>query len=218
MSERKVGRREVMQRLTTSCKQIDVQLVSRQWLPWKRTLTPPSSASPVLLLSMTLYHMGYPFGEFGSTVPAVSPPSLLPTQSLPYTVATEWKTEKALMLCKYCSPITKTLLCYQHRFSHKSKHSTTGAAMKTVNSIPARPSTFTKTFEQCLTCINSTVGCIQVGQNPAEPPVQVKWPRNSDHSLLHFFTFTSLFTLLHFFIPLVSKGGSGLSFYICIFL
>lgn len=138
-----------MQRLTTSCKQIDIQPVSRQWLPWKKTLTPPSSAaSPVLLPGMTLYHMEYSFREFGSPVPAVSPPSLLPTHLLPCTVEAERETEKALMLCKHCLSIPKTLVCYQHWFSHKSKHSTIGVAMKKVKSIPARPSTFTKTFEQ----------------------------------------------------------------------
>jgi len=29
--------------------------------------------------------------------------------------------EKALMLCKHCSATAKTLVCYQHCSSHKSK-------------------------------------------------------------------------------------------------
>lgn len=33
--------------------------------------------------------------------------------------------EKASMLCKQCSEITRTLWCYQHCFCHKSKNSTT---------------------------------------------------------------------------------------------
>lgn len=37
---------------------------------------------PVLLVSMTLYEVEYPFGQFGSPVPAVSPPCILPTPSL----------------------------------------------------------------------------------------------------------------------------------------
>lgn len=113
ISERKELGGQAMQRVTSSHKQIDVQPVSRQWLPWKTTLTPPSSS--------------------------------------------------------------------------------------------ARPITFTQTFEQLLTCIN-TVGCIQVGQNPAERPVQVKWPRNSVHLALNHSV------PLHFCMPVMSKGGSVLSF------
>ncbi|PKU31525.1 rna-directed dna polymerase from mobile element jockey-like [Limosa lapponica baueri] len=36
----------------------------------------------LLLLNMTSYGMEYPFGQFESAVPALSPPSLLPTPSL----------------------------------------------------------------------------------------------------------------------------------------
>lgn len=33
----------------------------------------------------------------------------------------ERRMEKSLMLCKCCSAIGKTYVCYQHNFSHKSK-------------------------------------------------------------------------------------------------
>lgn len=32
-----------------------------------------------------------------------------------------WETENALILCKCCSVVTKTSLCYQHGFQQKSK-------------------------------------------------------------------------------------------------
>ena len=75
--EKKEGKEEVMQRhtLATSHQQTDAQLVSEQWLFWK-------DFPPVLLLSMMLYGMEYPFGWFGSAVSSVSLPSLLPTPSL----------------------------------------------------------------------------------------------------------------------------------------
>ena len=49
------------------------------------------------------------------------------------------RAEKALALCKHCSAITKTSLCYQHCFSTTPKHSPILATMKKINSIPAKP-------------------------------------------------------------------------------
>lgn len=46
--------------------------------------------------------------------------------------------QTALILCKHCPAIAKTLMCYQCCFSHKSK--TICAAVKKVNSIPTKPS------------------------------------------------------------------------------
>lgn len=43
------------------------------------------------------------------------------------------------MLCKHCLAIAKTLVCYQHCFGHRSKTCAMLAAMKEINSIPARP-------------------------------------------------------------------------------
>jgi len=81
--------------------------------------------SPPLLymLSMTPYGMEYPFGQLGSAVLAVSPPSFLCTSSL-LTGRVVQEAEKPLTLCKHCSAITKTSLYYQHCFQHKSKTQT----------------------------------------------------------------------------------------------
>jgi len=50
-----------------------------------------------LLLSITFYAAGYPFGQLRSAVPAVSPPSFLLSPSL-LAVGTEWEEERALIL------------------------------------------------------------------------------------------------------------------------
>lgn len=71
------------QSLTAIPKQTDAQAVSEQR---------PNSQS--MLLSMTVYAMGYPFTQLSFTVSAASPPSLLAGE-------TGWETEKAMMVCKY---------------------------------------------------------------------------------------------------------------------
>jgi len=63
------------QSLITSHKQTNAQPVSEQWPLWK-------DYPPLLLLSMALYGMEYLFSQLRSTVPVVSPSSLLPTSSL----------------------------------------------------------------------------------------------------------------------------------------
>lgn len=92
-------------------------------LSWKKLS--PSSYTPhpnshILLLSITSYAMRHPFGQLGSAVPAPSPPSILPTPRVLTEVA-KWEREKALMLCKDCSSIAKTVICYQHWFGHQPK-------------------------------------------------------------------------------------------------
>ena len=87
---------------------------------------------------MMSYGMEYPFGQLGSAVPAASPPSFLCTPSL-LAGGVVRETEKALTLCKHCSAITKTSLCYQHCFRHKCKtYSPLLVTMKKINSIPAK--------------------------------------------------------------------------------
>ena len=54
----------------------DAQLVPEQ------QFTPPSQFLPVYRLGMTSYGMEYSFGQFGSAVLAVSPPSFLCPSSL----------------------------------------------------------------------------------------------------------------------------------------
>lgn len=66
-----------------------------------------------LLPNIMLGGLGYPFGEFGSAIPVVSPPS-------PLLGGRE--TEKALMLHEHSSAIAKTLVCYKHVFSYKSEN------------------------------------------------------------------------------------------------
>lgn len=51
----------------------------------------PWLAPTVLFLRTISYNMGYPFGQLGS------------------------------VLCRHCSAIVKTLVCYQHTFVHESK-------------------------------------------------------------------------------------------------
>ena len=80
-----------------------------------------------LLLSVMLYGMEYSFGQFGSSVVPVSPPSLLPTPSLFMDGGgrdDDWQSgggKNALTPCKHRSAVVKTLVPCQHCFSHKSK-------------------------------------------------------------------------------------------------
>lgn len=85
----------------------------------------PSSFFLQLLLSccdanMIWYGMEYPFGHFGSALPAGSPPSCLYAPSL-LTDGVVWEAGKVSTLCKHCSEIAKISLNYQHWFQHKSK-------------------------------------------------------------------------------------------------
>jgi len=47
----------------------DSQAIPEQWL------LPPQPTPPAYTLGMTPYGMEYPFGQLGTAVPAVSPPS-----------------------------------------------------------------------------------------------------------------------------------------------
>jgi len=38
-----------------------------------------------------------------------------------YLLGAEWEKESVLAMCEHCSATAKTLLCYQHCFSHKSE-------------------------------------------------------------------------------------------------
>jgi len=53
-------------------------------------------------------------------IPALSSPNYLYTHSL-LADGVVWEAEKALMLSKHCSAITKTSVCYQCCFDHKSR-------------------------------------------------------------------------------------------------
>lgn len=71
-----------MQSLTSSHTQTSGQPVSEQRLPWKTKSSTFSFAATLLLLSMALYSMDYPFGQFRSEYPAVFALSLLCTLSI----------------------------------------------------------------------------------------------------------------------------------------
>lgn len=71
-----------------------------------------------LLLSITLYSMGCPFGQLASAVLAESPPSLLLTPNL---LAPGGVGETALVLCGWFSAADSVWVCYQYPPSHKCK-------------------------------------------------------------------------------------------------
>lgn len=58
--------------------------------------------------------------SLGQLFPAMFPPSFLHTL-MPLLKGGKWEKDKSLLLCEYCSAIGKTLLCFQHWFSYKSK-------------------------------------------------------------------------------------------------
>lgn len=103
-------------------------------------MSPPSFVFPQpYMLSMIPYGLGHPFGVLESAVQAVSPPSLLCT---PSPLAGGVRSRKGLDLCKHCSAIRKTFLCYQHCFQDKSKTlPPIPATVKEMNAIPAKTST-----------------------------------------------------------------------------
>lgn len=83
-----------------------------------------SECSHLLILSANfywcaLYGMEYLFGQWGSAVPAVSPPKFLCPQ--PPHCWENIRNGVGLALCKHCSAITKTSVCCQHCFGHISK-------------------------------------------------------------------------------------------------
>ena len=113
--------------------------------------SPPSSSFPQnWLLSMMSYSTGYPFRQSGSAVLAVSPPNPFPTPSL-LVLGPESEKEKALMLCKHCSAIAKTLCFTSTGLVTSLEHSTIQAATEKINSIPAKPSAISISYSVPLT-------------------------------------------------------------------
>lgn len=114
---------------------IDTKLLPRQ------KLGNLSKSHPPPVYSWAWHYMTWSiFSLFGS------PAWLYPLQyKMPQSLwgdrhQAKWEREKVLMLCKHCSARAKIPVCYQHCSGHK-EHSTTTAAMKKTNSVPARPST-----------------------------------------------------------------------------
>ena len=104
--------------------------------PWATAVPANFLPHPVLSPSTMSHGMEHPLGQWGSAVAAVSPPSFSCTPSLLAGRAV-WEADKALMLWKHCSEVTKTSLCYQHCLQHKSIQ----AAMKKINVLPSKTST-----------------------------------------------------------------------------
>lgn len=65
--------------------------------------------------------MGYPFGQLGSAVPAMSLPKLLLTNNILSFERGRSEGKKVVLLCKTRSTVAKRLVCYQHCFSNKCK-------------------------------------------------------------------------------------------------
>lgn len=79
----------------------------------------------------------------GSAVLPLSPPKFLCTRSL-----LRWG-EKCLILCRLCSAIMTTSLCYQHWFSKNSKHISMVDIMKEIKSTPDKTSTCMSLHPKC---------------------------------------------------------------------
>lgn len=75
-----------------------------------------STFPELLLLNMVSDGMEYPSGQSGSAILTVSPGCICWGRR-----GAEEEKETAFMLRRYCSAIAKTLVSYQHCFSHKSK-------------------------------------------------------------------------------------------------
>lgn len=81
----------------------------------------------VEVLSRIPFGMGYPLGQWESAVVAASPPNFLCTD--------------VMRDRKCCTAATKTSLCYQRYFQHKSKMQLHVTTVKKIHSSPAKPST-----------------------------------------------------------------------------
>jgi len=108
----------------------------------KKNITPkvpPFFFPQGLLLCMMSYGTGHPFGQLGSAVLPVSPPSHLCTPSL-LAGGVVQGVEKALTVCKHCSAATKDPCVINIVFSTNSKHSLILATMNKINSTqPKQP-------------------------------------------------------------------------------
>lgn len=118
---------------TTSQHQTDAQTVSKAIATLER-------CPPVLLLSMNLQSMEQPARQLGSAVLAVPSPSPLLPLTAPLLQGQSEKQRQPRCCVGTVQLLLKTLVCSQHHCGHKSQ-SSIRAAMKKVNSTPARPST-----------------------------------------------------------------------------
>lgn len=61
------------------------------------------------------------FGQFGSAVLAMNPPSLLPIPPPPWFLWARGDVGEAALMWEYCSAVAKTLMSYQHLSRHKEQ-------------------------------------------------------------------------------------------------
>ena len=112
----------ISRQMSSQC--LQSRALAHVMVAWEDKHHNPKCALPplfpeLLLLSMMLHGIQYPFGQFGSAVSAVSPRILLHTPSL---LAFGWRgREITLTLCEHCSAIAETLVCYPHCYPHKCK-------------------------------------------------------------------------------------------------
>lgn len=139
----------------------------------------PCSFLQLLLQSMVPHGVEHPFGLLGLAVLTVSLPSFLCTLSL--NIGGMVRGAKvALVLCKCCSAITKTLVCCQHHFQHKSKKkSSMQTTVKKFDSNPVKSVQAQITMPVCEECFNICfVGTKMV-------PMQGRLEGNRLHDQMH---------------------------------
>lgn len=110
--------------------------------------------TPFLLLSMTLYGVKYLFGYFRWSSWLCPLLASCATHTYahahthhPFTVVSEWETDKVLALCKHCSATAKALVCYQRYFGTRSTAWHLTGCCKEANSVPARRLQFKYIFK-----------------------------------------------------------------------
>ena len=108
-------------RKTRDAKESNCSPPTDRWPASPRARAAPAILHPpVLVLSTASCAVGYPFGELGPDVPAVSPPSALGTRSL-LAGGAVGGAEEPLVLCKHRSALTRTPLASQGCFQHRHK-------------------------------------------------------------------------------------------------
>lgn len=80
-----------------------------------------------------------------------------PTPSYLLRMEAKWEKEKALMLCKHCSAIAKTWVCYKYCFNHKSRKDHTGCNDKKFHPITVCVENRDKKWNACTTSPTASI-------------------------------------------------------------
>lgn len=121
---------------------MSIPLLSNGCLEQLPHLLPPL---PALLPSTMSCSMRGPSGQLGSTVLPVPPPSFLP-ESIPWEEARVWNKDGLGAVQGLHSNVKAHQRLPSHVLVTNLKHSTTGTAMKKINSILVRPSMLIPVF------------------------------------------------------------------------